>query len=516
MKFVIAMAFAAPLFAQPCTYVVTPASFNIGAAVTPGSVLVTQTPGSACGSYIASTKDKWLHINEPSGGLPGSSITFTADANLGAAQRVGGMVIGLQTVTVTQAGANCAFGMTPAKQTFPVGGGPGVLNVQANCSWTASSNASWLSVSAFGISDTTVAYSVAPNICVSPRDGTITLQTSLANPPTLAVTQDGSPANISLSAYSATAGPAASNDRITVTTGLACPWSASSDVSWISITVGSSGTGNGGISYHLLENTSAQRTGSIRVGALTYTITQLAPAPPPVVLSAVANAANYSTDAVSPGEIVALFGVNLGPASLVTLEVRDGTVTSLLAGTQVLFDGVAAPMIYTLNGQVSAVVPYAVAGKDSTQVQVQYQGVASNTLTMPVRAATPAIFSLDKSGLGPGAILNQDNSINSTGNPAPRLSVISIYCTGGGITAPPSADGELIGLPLRLLAQTPVVTIGGVNAPVKYSGAAPTAVAGLTQINVEVPAGLSPSLALPVIVKIGDFLSTGGVTVAVK
>ena len=300
MKFVIAMAFAAPLFAQPCTYVVTPASFNIGAAVTPGSVLVTQTPGSACGSYIASTKDKWLHINEPSGGLPGSSITFTADANLGAAQRVGGMVIGLQTVTVTQAGANCAFGMTPAKQTFPVGGGPGVLNVQANCSWTASSNASWLSVSAFGISDTTVAYSVAPNICVSPRDGTITLQTSLANPPTLAVTQDGSPANISLSAYSATAGPAASNDRITVTTGLACPWSASSDVSWISITVGSSGTGNGGISYHLLENTSAQRTGSIRVGALTYTITQLAPAPPPVVLSAVANAANYGTDAGSP------------------------------------------------------------------------------------------------------------------------------------------------------------------------------------------------------------------------
>ena len=56
-----------------------------------------------------------------------------------------------------------------------------------------------------------------------------------------------------------------------------------------------------------------------------------------------------------------------------TLQVSNGTVTNSLAGTQVLFDGVAAPMIYTLKGQVSAVVPYAVAGKTSTQVQVQYQ-----------------------------------------------------------------------------------------------------------------------------------------------
>src|SRR5450756_2990593 len=107
----------------------------------------------------------------------------------------------------------------------------------------------------------------------------------------------------------------------------------------------------------------------------------------------------------------------------------------------------AAPMVYTQKGQVNAVVPYGVAGKTSTQVQVQYQDVVSNTLTVPVHAATPAIFSLDASGVGPGAILNQDTSINSTGNPAARLSVISIYSTGAGITTPASADGELIGAP---------------------------------------------------------------------
>ncbi len=149
---------------------------------------------------------------------------------------------------------------------------------------------------------------------------------------------------------------------------------------------------------------------------------------------------------------------------------------------------------------------------------MQYQGSVSNTLTVPVRAATPAIFSLDSTGMGPGAILNQDTSINSTGNPAAIGSVIALYCTGGGVTTPASADGEVIGGPLRNLVQTPVVTvtIGGVNAPVQFAGAVPGTVAGLTQINVQVPAGVTPALALPVIVKIGDFTSTSGVTVAVK
>ncbi len=145
--------------------------------------------------------------------------------------------------------------------------------------------------------------------------------------------------------------------------------------------------------------------------------------------------------------------------------------------------------------------------------------MASNTLTVTVRAATPAIFSLDSTGMGPGAILNQDTSINSTGNPAAAGSVISLYCTGGGVTSPASGDGEVIGGALRYLAAPPTsvtVTIGGVNAPVQFAGAVPGAVAGLTQINVQVPAGLGTALASPVVVKIGDSTSTDKVTVAVK
>jgi uncharacterized protein (TIGR03437 family) len=518
-RFLIALALAAPLCAQ-CTYVVDPPSFNIGAATFTGTVLVTQTPLSACGTYSATvpTQFPWLHITSAVSGTPGDAgVAFTVDANRGATARSGFMTIALINVTVTQAGASCTFSMTPTTQNFPVAGGTSTFTVQANCTWQATSNAGWISVPANGIPGVPVSYTVAADTCVAARSGAITVQqTNLPKPPTLAVTQDGSPNNISLSAYSATVTSAASDGRITVTTGNGCGWSATSTESWIQITFGASGAGNGGISYHLLANTTAQRTGSIHVGALTFTITQQTPVAPPVVLASVSNAADYSTDAVSPGEIVALFGDNMGPASIVKLQVNNGTVTNSLVGTQVMFDGVAAPMIYTLKTQVSAVVPYAVAGKTSTQVQVKYQDGVSNTMTMPVHAATPAIFSLDATGIGPGAILNQDTSINTTGNPAARLSVISLYCTGGGVTTPASADGEVIGGPLRYLAQTTVVTIGGMNAAVQYAGAVPFSVAGLTQINVEVPAGLSPALALPVIVKVGDSTSTDSVTVSVK
>jgi uncharacterized protein (TIGR03437 family) len=517
MRFLIALAFAAPLFAQNCTWVVTPTSFSISADTYTGTVHVTQTQGSACGTYSATTQTPWLHITSQAAGTPGVDVTFSVEQNLAATPRSGIMTIATQTVTVTQAGASCAFAITPTTQSYPVAGGNGTFNVQAACSWQATSNANWITVNTAG-SSSPVGYSVAANTCIDTRSGTISLVTNLPTPPAFTVTQDGSPTNMLLSPGSVTVAAAESFGRVTVTTGDPCNWTASADVSWIQITFGTTGTGSGGISYHVLANTASLRTGHIRVGTLTYTITQQSPGPPAPTLTTVANAASYTADAVSPGEIVVLFGANMGPAPIVTLQVSNGTVTNLLAGTQVMFDGVAAPMIYALNGQVSAVVPYGVAGKTTTQVQVQYQGAASNTVSMPVHAATPAIFSLDSSGIGPGAILNQDTSVNSTGNPAATGSVIALYCTGGGVTSPASGDGEVIGGALRNLVQFPVttVTIGGVNAPVQFAGAVPGAVAGLTQINVQVPMGLAPSLAWPVVVKIGDFTSTSSVTVAVR
>jgi uncharacterized protein (TIGR03437 family) len=509
---------AAPLFAQgTCTMVVSPTSFAIPSTGFTADISVTQPAGSNCGTFSVASQFNWIHITagQTGGTLPGK-VSFTADSNPSANSRTGTIRISLQDVTITQDGAACVFSTDPTQQNFPIAGGTGSFAVTANCAWSAFSGAKWITGGGQGSSNGTVSYTVDPNQCVDSRKSSITVSTGLPNPPVFAITQDGSPANLTLSATSATAPAAAGDFRITIATGDTCGWSAFSDVSWMQITSGASGLGNGGLVYHLLENKSIARTGIIHVGALTYTVTQQAPPPPPVVLNSIANAANYSTGSVSPGEIVTLFGTNLGPSPIVTLQVDKGTVTNNLGGTQVFFDEVAAPMIYTLAGQVSAVVPYAVAGKSSTKVQVQYQGTASNTQTVNVQAASPAIFTLDASGSGPGAILNQDSTINSSANPAARGSVIAIYLTGGGVTNPASSDGAVTGAPPPVLAQTPTVKIGGVDAVVKYAGAAPGAVAGLTQINVEVPAGASPGLGLPVVIKIGDFSSTAVATVSVN
>src|ERR1017187_6640603 len=90
----------------------------------------------------------------------------------------------------------------------------------------------------------------------------------------------------------------------------------------------------------------------------------------------------------------------------------------MLAGTQVLFDGIAAPMVYASAGQTSAIVPYEVATKASTQVTVAYQGATSPAQTLAVVPVQLGLFSANASGQGQGAILNQDNSINSASNPA--------------------------------------------------------------------------------------------------
>ena len=110
---------------------------------------------------------------------------------------------------------------------------------------------------------------------------------------------------------------------------------------------------------------------------------------PPVISAAnLTNAASYRNDAVSPGEIIVLFGATFGPESLVISQAgADGKLPGIFSDTRLLFDGAAAPILYTRVGQMGAVVPFSVAGNATTQVQYEYQGVRSNSVT--VNAAPP-------------------------------------------------------------------------------------------------------------------------------
>ena len=77
-------------------------------------------------------------------------------------------------------------------------------------------------------------------------------------------------------------------------------------------------------------------------------------------------------------------------------------------------------------------------------IQIEYQGVLSDVVTVPVLPSRPGIFSLDGSGQGLLAILNQDGSVNSPSNPAARGSIVTIYATGGDERDPAVADGQIL------------------------------------------------------------------------
>jgi uncharacterized protein (TIGR03437 family) len=254
---------------------------------------------------------------------------------------------------------------------------------------------------------------------------------------------------------------------------------------------------------------------------VTLTVTQT---PKPVITS-IKNGASYFLGAVSPGENVTMMGTGIGPATL-TLAGLDsnGLVATTVANTQVMFDNVAAPIIYVSATQTSVIVPYEVFGKPTTAVTVIYQGVASDPVVYNVVAVAPGIYTLNEAGFGQGVIFNQDGiTVNGPNAPAAKGTVIALYLTGEGETAPPGANGLIApvdGSGLKHPLATVTANVGGVAAAVAYSGSAPGIVNGIAQINVQIPPGAPSGPSVPLILTFtapGYAASTQpGVTLAVQ
>jgi uncharacterized protein (TIGR03437 family) len=273
--------------------------------------------------------------------------------------------------------------------------------------------------------------------------------------------------------------------------------------------------------YSLAVENTAATDGSERavdLSASDGSVTVAATAAGPVV-AAVANAASYATGAVAPGEMVVIYGSLLGGATIATMQVTtEGLVATTLAGTRVLFDGVSAPLLYTTENQVSAIVPYGLDGHAQTSLQVEYQGIQSVPFVLPVTKAAPGIFTADSSGRGQGAIVNQDGTINTPDNPASSGSLVSIYGTGDGQTLPAGKDGIIISgaADLRYTLLPVTASIGGQTADVVYAGSVGGEVAGIFQANVRVPKDLPSGTSLPVNLTVGSSGSQTGVTIAVQ
>ena len=227
----------------------------------------------------------------------------------------------------------------------------------------------------------------------------------------------------------------------------------------------------------------------------------------PPSVGSVVNAASAASAGLAPGEIVTIYGTQLGPSAPAssTLDAK-GDLSTTLAETSVLFGKAPAALLYVSSTQINAIVPASVGAQPYAMVQVQTPAGTSTPIGVPVVPANPGIFTLSGTGQGAAAVLNQDNSVNGPSHAAAPGSVVQIYGTGSGLVQ--GAEGSPV-LPIQ-------VFIGGVEATVLYAGPAPGEVSGVLQVNAMVPQTVSPGMLVPVVLSVGGAESPSRATIAVQ
>jgi uncharacterized protein (TIGR03437 family) len=269
--------------------------------------------------------------------------------------------------------------------------------------------------------------------------------------------------------------------------------------------------------YHATVTLSSPETPS-------QTVTVSLTVAPPVVTgpipafqaSDVTNLATWLAGAVAPGEMISIHGTNFGgPINFIGQPDASGRLPTLLGDTQVFFDNTPAALLLVGPTTLTVFVPYKIAGRSTTQLTVVHQGAVSQPVTLPVALSSPGIFTFGPAGTGQAIALDENLTVNSSSNPAAPGSIIVLYMTGEGQTAPPGVDGLIAKgtLPTPVLPVS--VTIDGKQAAVLYAGGVPTLAAGVIQVNAIIPADVA-SGNIPITVTVGPNTSRDGVTIAIR
>jgi uncharacterized protein (TIGR03437 family) len=222
--------------------------------------------------------------------------------------------------------------------------------------------------------------------------------------------------------------------------------------------------------------------------------------------------------------LVALVGVGIGPAQSATYQLdANGRVSTTLNSIRVLFNGVPAPLLYVGPNQINAVVPYDAYGHGAVAVHIETKGFVGLDRSIEVAnvdpnviPVAPGIFAADASGFGQAAAFNQDGTVNGPAHPAPVGSIVSFYATGLGPTNIMVPDGTLTdpsllpqnapGMEVFLDVNSPFQQSSRIAKPV-WAGNAPYSVAGVSQINVVIPAG-TRSGQVPIYVSMGHVVTS--------
>jgi uncharacterized protein (TIGR03437 family) len=239
---------------------------------------------------------------------------------------------------------------------------------------------------------------------------------------------------------------------------------------------------------------------------------------------ATVNAASYER-AVAPGQIVAAFGSGFPSGTAINAAGSTLPLPSELEKASVRVNGVAAPLFYAGAGgafgdgvfQINYQLPFETAA-GTALVEVFYAGKLAASEYLTVSSAAPGVFTANSYGQGQAVALNQDYTLNGdpaanpNAKPESRGRYLVIYANGQGGQLLDSTTLQLITLPsgyaapsgtLYVTANNPTVTIGGIAAPVAFSGLSPGFV-GLWQINVQIPANAPTGNSVPLVISFGE------------
>lgn len=220
---------------------------------------------------------------------------------------------------------------------------------------------------------------------------------------------------------------------------------------------------------------------------------QLAPIVSTVPTIGAAISANLDKNAttVAPGGLISIFGANLVKVATGLSGWAGRVLPSTLNGTSVTIGGKNAAILYVGPGQINAQVPVDVPAGQQAVVVKNTVG-PSSSFNVTVAAAAPAIFFAPTAAV----LKNADFSLVGAANPARAGDVILVYCTGLGATSATQPTGTLV--PPTVISNTAIpvtATMGGKPATVAYAIASP-GFAGLYQVALTVPTGLSGSSAI--------------------
>lgn len=247
----------------------------------------------------------------------------------------------------------------------------------------------------------------------------------------------------------------------------------------------------------------------------------LAAAQTPVVADGgVVNAASFAREPVAPGSLVSIFGSELASA---LAQADSIPLSTSLGGVSVLFNDIAAPLLFVSGGQINAQLPWSVISAESGEatVVVTRGGVVSAQRAFQVRRTSPGIFALSGGmavavNADDGTLAQPEGAVPGIRSEPARIGrAVILYANGLGPVNPPIASGEAAGSTLRTNTLTPTILVGGREVQPLFSGLAPQFV-GVNQINFIVPEGVTPGSAVPLQIRVGEQTTPSTVTIAVR